>query len=305
MKRKREEKEDNTQDKNEDEHSDEDEKSSKKVKYTIEPIPTSKDNIKQPKAAEKEVIPRITSSVILNGSSGSGKTTLLANLLTKKEFYKGFFDRIFLISPTGKSDDIQKYLKLSDDDIIDDLGQAAGFIQELMDSQRQIIETEGADKAPQYAIVYDDVIADTDFTNSTQFVKSFIASRHYNFTTFLCSQSWTACPRRCRLQAMNICFFKGSNSENELIAEEYTPPDYTKKQFLAVVEFATREDYSFLHINKRVDFKIRYRRNLDQVIKLDLYNYDLPQPEGTTDVNISDKKVENYKEEIKNVKFGH
>ena len=52
------------------------------IKYTIEPVKTSKDEIKSPKLAELGVIPKINSSIIIVGKSGSGKSVLLHNLLT-------------------------------------------------------------------------------------------------------------------------------------------------------------------------------------------------------------------------------
>jgi hypothetical protein len=261
QKRKREEEEDTA--------GEEEQNDVKRLKIT--PIATSKDKIKQPELAEQNVIPRICSAIILNGSTSSGKTTLLANLLTKKQFYKGWFDRIFLISPTGHTDDIQKYLELPEEDIIDDLGSAPEFIQALMDSQRDQIKKLGNDKAPQYCIIFEDCIGDTLLMATPQFIKCFIACRHYNFTTVISSQAFNVVPRRCRLQAMNVFFFKGSNSEVEVLSEEYCPPGYDKKQFMAMISWATAEDYAFLHINKRVPFKDRYRRNLDEIIVIDQF----------------------------------
>jgi hypothetical protein len=143
------------------------------------------------------------------------------------------------------------------------------LIQEILDSQRTLIEEKGANKAPVYALVYDDVIGDRDLMKAPQFVKSFIACRHYNLTTFICSQSYTAIPRRCRLQAHNIFYFKGSNSETLLMAEEYSPPGFSKKAFINIIDFCTSGRYDFLHINKRVPFESRYRRNLDEVVEID------------------------------------
>ena len=68
--------------------------------YKIEPVKTSKDAIKHPKLSEESVIPKLCSSTILVGKSGSGKSVLLHNLMTRKEFFAGCFDKTFLISPT-------------------------------------------------------------------------------------------------------------------------------------------------------------------------------------------------------------
>lgn len=234
----------------------------------IQIIPTSKDKIKQPDLSKLDVIPRINSSVLFVGASGSGKTTVLANLMTRKDMFKGAFERVFLISPTARSDDIQKYLDVPDEDICDDLLEAPDLLQEIMDSQRGEIIEKGAHKAPKYCIIFDDVIADRDLMKCDQFTKCFIACRHYNLTTLICAQSYKGIPRKCRLQANNIIYFRGSQSENETIIEDRCPPGMHKKTGLAMIEFATKESYSFLHINMRCDFESRYRRNLDEIIQI-------------------------------------
>ena len=70
--------------------------------YNIDPPKTSKDEIKQPALADAGVIPKLNTSNIIVGKR-SGKSVLLQNLITKPEFYgNNVFDKIFLISPTGK-----------------------------------------------------------------------------------------------------------------------------------------------------------------------------------------------------------
>ena len=53
----------------------------------VKPIKTSKDKIKQPELAKKDIIPKLGSSIIFCGRSGSGKTTLLHNLLIDDRVY--------------------------------------------------------------------------------------------------------------------------------------------------------------------------------------------------------------------------
>ena len=69
-------------------------------------FPTSKTKVKSNDMMDSGVIPKHPFRAILSGSSGSGKTNLLIHLLTQKEFYKNYFNYIFIISPTaGKLDD--------------------------------------------------------------------------------------------------------------------------------------------------------------------------------------------------------
>jgi hypothetical protein len=236
----------------------------------IKAIPTSKDKIKQPAMAEANIIPKINTSSLFIGASGSGKTTLVANLLTRKDMLKKVFDRTFLISPTAKTDDIQGFLKLPKDDIIDNLKDAPDMLREIMDEQVKLIEEKGADKAPKYLVIFDDVISNPEFLKTDEFVRSFVMNRHFNFTTMICSQSYKAVPRKCRLQARHIFYFKGSESENEAIMEDRAPPNFSKKLGLALVEAATQEKYSFLHIHMGVPIEERYRRNLGEMININI-----------------------------------
>lgn len=231
----------------------------------IKTIPTSKDKIKQPKLCEQNIIPRINSRSIFIGNSGSGKSTLVANLLTRKDMLGKAFDRRILISPTAKTDDIQKHLKFEEDDIIDDLEQAPMFLKQLEESQRDAIQESGADRAPLVLVLFDDVVSDNRLMKSKEFIDSFILSRHFNFTTFLCSQSYNMIPRKCRLQAKNIFFFASSTSETDVLVEDRAPPGYTKKEARKLVEDATADDFSFLHINMEARLPTRYRKNLDEV----------------------------------------
>ena len=241
---------------------------------SIKPIKTQKDKIKQPLLAEHGIIPKLGSSILLVGKSGSGKSTLLVNLVTDKRFYGGSksFDHIFLFSPTGLADDVQKALKIPPSCVFTDLmTEALPAIEKIEKFQEDEIEKNGAAKAKQILFIFDDVISNTKFMSSPCFVKSFIANRHFNATTILCSQHFTRIPRVCRLQASYLAFFAISNSEAELLAEEFSPPMMKKKDFMRLIDETLTEPFSFLGINMKAPWESRFRKNLDQAINLDLY----------------------------------
>jgi hypothetical protein len=236
----------------------------------IEPLPTDKDNVYNCELSKQDIIPRTNSNSIFSGASGSGKSILMVSLILK--FYPiGTFDRIVLISPTCKGDDIQKQLHhlIDEDDLIDDLKTAGKFLEELYVEQREIIEAESASEAPRLLVIFDDCVADKSFTKLEIFTKFFITSRHVNATVFLATQSWTACPRRCRLQCSNVFMFAGSASEHECLTEEISPPGFTKKQCMKLISFCNEEPFSFLHYTRKVPHKTRYRRNLDEIVDLE------------------------------------
>jgi hypothetical protein len=246
---------------------------------SVAPIDTSKDDIEQPALAkdDKMFIPPLGSSVVISGKSGSGKSTLLANLLKDERFYgpgkekpKGWFDKIFLFSPTAKGDDIQKSLGIPEKYVFTDLEDAPELLSSILDSQQDKLDgAQGADEVPQYAIIFDDVIGDTKFMNSKAFTRCFYQVRHVNCTTFICTQHFRKVPKICRLQANFVFFFQGSAAEVEVITDEYAPPMYSKNEFRQLVNDTSCKKFTFLTINMKVGWDLRFRRNLDQFVHLE------------------------------------
>lgn len=238
---------------------------------SIQQLETKKDKIKQPELAMKEnnmIIPPLGSSVLISGKSGSGKSTLLANLLLDKRFYNGYFDKTFLFSPTANGDDIQKQLKIKPQHVFTDLDEAPDLLEVIICAQKEALEKTTADKAKQYAIIFDDVIGDTKFMNSKAFTQCFYQVRHICCTTFICTQHFTRVPRVCRLQANFIFYFRGSMSETEILVEEFAPPHMNKNEFRRMVVDATSEGFDFLTINMKMDWEKRFRKNLGELLPM-------------------------------------
>lgn len=245
----------------------------------ITPIKTSKDEIPQPELAKHEnmYIPPLGSSVVICGKSGSGKSTLLANLLLDERFYgpsvdypKGWFDKIFLFSPTANGDDIQKSLNIPANHVFTDLEEAPELLATILDSQQKKLDAaRGADTVSQFCLIFDDVIGDTRFMNDKAFTRCFYQVRHVNCTTFICTQHFKKVPKICRLQANFVFFFQGSAAEVDTVVEEFAPPMYTKNEVRNIIHDATCKKYSFLTINMKLGWDKRFRRNLNEFIYLD------------------------------------
>ena len=228
---------------------------------TIVPFKTNKKKIKLTPLMESDIIPRHASAVIFNGKSGSGKSNLMVNLLTRPHFYKGYFDLIFLFSPTANSDDLPIYLDLPAKRIFSTFDTKV--LDHIILTQQALIEKDGIVKSPKILLIFDDIISDAKFMKSKSFMKCFIQCRHLNISTFILSQSWTKVPRVCRLQANNIFMFPSSASEVKLLCEEFCPAHTTQQDFKKIIEEATRERHNFLHINNRCGPDTRFRHNLD------------------------------------------
>jgi energy-coupling factor transporter ATP-binding protein EcfA2 len=235
-------------------------------KLKVQFIKSSKDEIKKPQECIDYAIPDVLSSLCIIGSSGSGKTTVLTHLVNT--FYKDFYDEIYLISPTSQSDDVQKAMNLKKENVFNDVEKGLDFIQKIMDANRKLIENPKITnaKAPTFLCIYDDIIAYKEVLNSKTFKLQFIGPRHYNSGTIVLSQTFKQIPKYARLQASIILF--QSNLENNMeMADIYTPPHMSKKDFLSIIQDATKEKYNFLFINNKAPVEIRYRKNFEHIYK--------------------------------------
>ena len=259
---------------------DDDQKDKKEIpKYNnpldIVKFESNKHKIKERQAMIDNIIPRLGSSTIINGKSGSGKTNLLLNLCLKKEFYgklkpndkHGYFELVFLFSPTAEADDLAEHLGLERKRIV--TSDFENKLEHIFTAQERIIKSKGLDKSPKILLIYDDMQADQKFLKSKIFMRSFIANRHSNITTIFLSQSFTKTPRVCRLQASNIMIFPASESEIALLVDEYCPPHTTQKEFYELVKHATKDRFNFLHICMRVEPENRFRKNLSTILNID------------------------------------
>ncbi len=232
--------------------------------YALDVPKTAKDLIKQPKMAEDGVLPKLHYSMIVVGSSGSGKSVLVFNMISK--WYKNSFDMVVLISPTGKTDDIQKALNLPDSSVIDDMEVAEKAVAKIEEVQEEKIQTDGYESAKKVLLYFDDVIGDPLFMKSNAMIKAFIKNRHYGFSDILCSQYFKAIPRRMRVQATCSIFFDCSETEMDTIAEDFLPPGVPKKIFLKKLQEILSERYAFVTYMKTSPWKERWRRGLAHVI---------------------------------------
>ena len=235
---------------------------------SIKKYKSSADQVEVTHLQKCDAIPRHPMRSYFSGASGSGKTNLVTNLMRRKSYYRNFFDCIFLFSPTAHTDSIQSALKVPPSNICTDLdGVGEDHLMHILNVQKDYIKKYSLAKSDKLLIIFDDILA-TKFLNGPVFKLFLTQSRHYNVSLCVLSQKFVGVPRLLRLQFTDIFYFKGSNSENMKIIEEYTPAGKNKKQMQALVELACEEPYSFLYINTRCPIPTRFRKNLDTYLKI-------------------------------------
>jgi len=237
--------------------------------YKIEPLKTKKSNIKTLPQFENNICIKPPCSVLFSGASGSGKTQLLLNLLTKKQFYKDYFDLIFIFSNTAEDgDDLYDHLKLPKDHIFKPNAEGLEQIKHIITTQKYIIKDVGIDKSPSILLIFDDMANERKFLASDEYYKLHIMNRHYNISVFELYQSYMSCPRKSRIQISGLFYFKGKQTETIRISDEHCPSGYSDKEFAQIVSYATKEPFSFLYINYKAPRNERYRKNFDSILKL-------------------------------------
>lgn len=199
--------------------------------------------------------------IFLNiGKRGSSKTTLELNLL--KYHFKGFYDKIYLFSSTGKKDP-----KL--DKLIKELEADGQFFEEVNDEDlvrvMDEIETNNLSliedgKEPHNLIIFDDVIHSLDKSNkkNSPFNKLITGNRHYKVCIHVISQKYNMLSTLLRSNADLIAFFKSENL-NEINSLK-NDININEKLFNELYEFCTKEPYSFMLINLQTNPKTFYKR---------------------------------------------
>jgi hypothetical protein len=246
----------------------------------ISELPNQKSDIYQRPVMKEGVIPCHPAVCLFSGRAGSGKTNLMLSLLTRPEFYGGddqgkrhYFDHIVLMGSTVDSDDLYDTLKEQKVHIETVLEPTADSIQQVLHYQKAQIKQLGIAKAPRTLLVLEDMqthsAGKNSVMNSRPFLECFLANRHNNLSVWLAGQSYTATPRRCRLQARGLFYFAGAESELDLVAKEYGAPGLSKSEMKLVISHSTKQPFSFLFVNMHLPWKTRFRRNLDSIINIE------------------------------------
>lgn len=235
--------------------------------FEIRPIVTKNNNVKQPDAAKKGVLPEHPFRMYIIGASGSGKSNLVLNLLSRSTMYQGYFDNLIVISPTAMNIDTSyEVLNLSDENFFK---PEIKVLESIKDLQEKRIEEAKGDKSKvkKMLIIFDDIVSHKKFCNSPIFLQFAVMSRHWGVSLMILSQAYHRIPKSIRLQMSSIIFFKGSNKELEVLTEDFNAPGLSAKEFKNIVSEATNTRYNFFYVDiNRAIGSGRYRQNLTKEI---------------------------------------
>jgi len=244
--------------------------------------------LKQPQHAG--IIPKVNFRWILSGPSKSGKTNLARWSLDK--YYtngrgKSWFDEIYLLSPTANIDYCWADLKgLKPKNRI--TNPTSELLLRILNDQKKDIQGTTSDQAAQrmssaqlskrkqkakkVLIIFDDAIAEGKMITSKEFLKVFVAGRHYGISSMVMTQSYVKIPRSVRLQATHVSMFPSRASEIQRLYSEHGPKELSKNDFTELVQFATQpneeDPFPFLFVDCFAPAKTRFRRGFVNVLEI-------------------------------------
>jgi septin family protein len=233
----------------------------------VKPLETKKSSLPQTEFMKSGIINKFPSMLLNIGRSGSGKSTVVNYMMTTEKFLKGFFDKIYLFSPTAKLDDLALHLKLKDESLITKPTEAK--LDEILTKQERLIKNHGIEKVGKknkVLIIFDDIISNQHFLKSAAMLRLATMGRHYLISSIINTQSYTKVPRAIRLQANALILFPSSNNEVKLLVEDATPPHCSKQNFMKLVEFATEGKHDFLFVNNFDPVETRFRKGFKQYL---------------------------------------
>ncbi len=224
----------------------------------------------------------------ITAQMGSGKTTLICNLVVR---YRKFFDKVIFISPSADLDEkIEKCLRAKDVSLPTTRENLEGVIEKLkqdtFDAKRDA--EEGAVPVPTLTqlitgrqprrkkkkiedtlLVLDDAsVNKAIFDKSSLFAKFLFSHRKFSTSIIMVTHYHRLMPLpfRAVLNAL-IIFQIGNEQELKGILEEHGL-GIDKDMFRRIVDFATKEPFSFLVINKNRGIRDgRFTKRFEVMIK--------------------------------------
>lgn len=243
------------------------------------------DHIKIPDAEYMSEVPEhlrnkdifgFPTTVLVVGPPGKGKSNLLINMLTRKEFYLHFFDKIYLLGPTVKTDKLYKLIKVPENQIVDKEEEFIPKLVEWTNKQKDDVKNDSK-TAPKALFLFEDITAYRNTVqNNPNFAKCFTTIRHHKAVVYANVHKYCSLERTARMSCMHLACFPMNRTDQKALFEEYGGSYVVDfEDFHAMLRYAwepTAENKKpFLHINMYADEKERFRKGFTEVLDVDYF----------------------------------
>ena len=174
----------------------------------------------------------------------SGKSEML-RFIVMAEQHKFF--KIFVVSPTNITNGFCNFLPK--ENIFSEWSDE--WVESLLSTLSNINKNKKSQKdqgVHNVLLILDDCCSNTRFHNSKTFEKIFTTGRHYFLSCIITSQFITHIPPSARVNCEFVLVSNLNNNNVQILADEYTLGNCTRKQFIAIYKEAIK-DHGFLLIN--------------------------------------------------------
>ena len=174
---------------------------------------------------------------------GSGKSEMLRYLVMAEQHK---FHKIFVISPTNVTNGFYNFIQK--ENIFSEWSNE--WVEKLLEILQNLNKNKKSqlDKPKNVLLVLDDCCSNTRFHNSKTFEKIFTTGRHYFLSCIITTQYITHIPPSARVNSNFILVSSLNNNNIQILANEYTLGDCTRKEFIEMYKKAI-PDHGFLLIN--------------------------------------------------------
>ena len=182
--------------------------------------------------------------ISLSAMRGSGKSEMLRYLVMAEQHK---FNKIFVISPTNITNSFYNDF-IPKENIFSEWSDE--WIEKLIEILKNLNKNKKcqSDKPHNVLLILDDCCSNTKFHNSKTFEKVFTTCRHFFLSCIITSQYITHIPPSARTNCNFIIVSNLNNHNVQILADEYTQGNCTRKQFIEMYKKAI-PDHGFLLIN--------------------------------------------------------
>lgn len=228
-------------------------------------------------------LPQPPFSLCLVGPKGSGKSSVIIRLLygnrkpknwneTHKHyrFYRKFFTKIYIFSPTWQLDPKTKRCKIPEAQIFEDPVDYYDIVETILGSQQDDIEEDGKDETDHILMVFSDLAGQKGVFGQAKGIMNKLAFnlRHYNCSIIIDTQALRQINPAFRENFSGLILFAGITNrlEIEKIYQEYLG-EYSKESANRILEFVWgNSPYNFLFINFQMTKTRRFFKNFNQLV---------------------------------------
>ena len=227
-------------------------------------------------------------SMMMIGSLGTGKSTLITRLIygnrkpkgaknNHHKFYRHFFDKIYVFSPSWGLDPKCARCQIPDDQIFSEAELYDDVISEIVSQQRESIEENGKDDTEHVLMIFSDCAGKKNVFSNAKGVMMTLAFnlRHYKISTIIDTQSLRQINNAFRENMMGVFIFGGITNRLELkkIYDEYLG-SLKKEEADKLLEYVFHDNkFNFLYLNLKNAIATRYHKNFNQLKLTDVASF--------------------------------